>query len=339
MEVTTKKLPEFLGDVLAAGLVPFITSHPGVGKSAIAAQVADTYNLKLIDIRLSQCDQTDLNGFPSIKNGKATYIPFDTFPLEGDEIPEGYKGWLIVLDEFPSAVLSVQAAAYKLLHDKCVGQHRLHKNVAMIAAGNRQDSGAIVNPMTTAVQSRFVHFQVIPDILGWIEWADKHDIDHRWKSLVNYKPDLLTHFNPDHNDHTFSCARTIDYASRITKNIASENMSKKLPVIAGTVGEGCAREFVNFCKVYKSLPSIEDILRHPLTITINPEPSVQWALTGLIINNTNVNNIADLMKFICRLPMEFQVITLRAITRKNEELEEHPLVYKWIEDNKHFLGD
>jgi len=42
-------------------LVPMVCGSPGTGKSAIMHQIADKYQLKLIDIRLSQCDPTDLN--------------------------------------------------------------------------------------------------------------------------------------------------------------------------------------------------------------------------------------------------------------------------------------
>jgi adenylate kinase family enzyme len=38
-----------------------ILGSPGVGKSDIANGIADDFNLQLIDLRLSQCDQTDLN--------------------------------------------------------------------------------------------------------------------------------------------------------------------------------------------------------------------------------------------------------------------------------------
>jgi len=337
MEVTTKQLPEFLSDCFQAGLVAYISSHPGIGKSAIAAQLAEHYKLKLIDIRLGQCDQTDLNGFPNIINGKATYIPFDTFPLESDPIPEGYEGWLIFLDEFSSASHSVQAAAYKLLHDKYVGQHRLHKNVAMMGAGNREDSNAIVNRMTTAVQSRFIHFQLISDINGWIEWADKNEIDYRWKSFINYKPALLNNFDPDHTDHTFSCARTIEYASKLTKKLETSELDKKLPLIAGTVGEGCAREFIGFCKIYKDLPTIAQILNSPATVEISNEPSVKWALSGIISNHITSDNFPKLMALIERLPTEFQVITIRAILRANPTFESHPVIDKWEDNNSHFF--
>lgn len=46
---------------LKAKLVPMLHGSPAVGKSAIVRQIAKQFNLKLIDLRLSQCDPTDLN--------------------------------------------------------------------------------------------------------------------------------------------------------------------------------------------------------------------------------------------------------------------------------------
>ena len=101
--------------ILMSKLVPMIHGSPAVGKSSIVLDVAKEYNLKVIDLRLSQCDPTDLMGFPDIARNlhrpKAGYVPMETFPIEGDEIPEGYSGWLLFLDEFNSAPPAVQAAA------------------------------------------------------------------------------------------------------------------------------------------------------------------------------------------------------------------------------------
>ena len=44
---------------IQAKIVPMLTGSPGMGKSAIVKDIAKTYNLKLIDLRLSQCDPTD----------------------------------------------------------------------------------------------------------------------------------------------------------------------------------------------------------------------------------------------------------------------------------------
>ena len=111
LTITPSQGFEFLTTALDAGLVPYLHGSPAIGKSALAQQVAAAGNLELIDIRLSQCDPTDLNGFPTTKDSKATYIPMDTFPLKGDTVPAGKNGWLLFFDELPAATRAVQAAA------------------------------------------------------------------------------------------------------------------------------------------------------------------------------------------------------------------------------------
>ena len=82
----------------AAKLVPFVKSSPGLGKSSIIRQIAQEHNLKVLDLRLGQCDPTDILGFPNIKDGRSVYHPPKDIPIEGDEIPTGYNGWLLFLN-------------------------------------------------------------------------------------------------------------------------------------------------------------------------------------------------------------------------------------------------
>ena len=102
-------------DDFERGLVPFITSSPGLGKSSIVRQIADEFSLELIDLRLSQCAPEDLQGLPwkVTHNGvtRSSFVPFDTFPLKSDPVPPGKNGWILFLDEFNSSIKSVQAAA------------------------------------------------------------------------------------------------------------------------------------------------------------------------------------------------------------------------------------
>jgi len=128
--VTAKQAMTLVKDVLKARLVPMIHSAPGMGKSAIMKQIAESLNLKVIDVRLSTYDPVDLNGFPVKREDgkKASYIPMDTFPLESDPLPltgrkipdpqdpskqinETYRGWLLFFDELTTASPAIQAAA------------------------------------------------------------------------------------------------------------------------------------------------------------------------------------------------------------------------------------
>lgn len=61
MKIPTTDAAECLMDVLKAGHVPMLKGSPGVGKSDIISKLADDHKLKVIDLRLSQCDPTDLN--------------------------------------------------------------------------------------------------------------------------------------------------------------------------------------------------------------------------------------------------------------------------------------
>ena len=116
MQVKASQASTMIAKFLRARLVPMVEGSPGIGKSSIAQQVAKEFNLKLIDIRLAQCDPTDLCGFPRIDGNKAGYVPMDTFPLDGDEIPKGYSGWLILFDEITSAPLSSNSCAVSVWH-------------------------------------------------------------------------------------------------------------------------------------------------------------------------------------------------------------------------------
>lgn len=45
---------------LEIGLVGMVEGKPGQGKSSMMKEIAKEANLKLIDLRLAQCDVTDL---------------------------------------------------------------------------------------------------------------------------------------------------------------------------------------------------------------------------------------------------------------------------------------
>lgn len=329
MQVKSSQAKVMIAKYIQAKLVPLLVGSPGMGKSQIYQQIADEYNLKLIDIRLGQCDVTDLCGFPQIIGNKAGYVPMNTFPLEGDEIPEGYSGWLLLFDELTSAVPALQAAAYKIILDRMVGLHHLHKNVAVCAAGNLETDNAIVESMSTALQSRLVHMELVVDYKEWLDHASTMKWDHRIGDFINFKPGNLYTFKPDHTDQTYGCPRTWEFTHRLLK-VVDEQDPLFLPMLAGTLSEGLAREFVTFCKIYKDLATIPQIIANPEGVKVPGEPSVQWAMTGSIAHNANKDNLTQLMKFVVRLPVEFQVVCLRDTVRRNKPLLAHSAIQNWI---------
>lgn len=338
LQITAKQAPQLITDALRANLVPMICSSPGMGKSSIASQIAKENNLQLIDVRLSQCDPTDLNGFPHILKGEdgqpaiATYIPMDTFPTEHTELPAGKDGWLLLMDELNSAPMSVQAAAYKIVLDRMVGQHNLHPKCKVMAAGNLATDKAIVNRLSTAMQSRMLHLEMRSDPKGWLGWALENNIDHRVTSYIAFRPEALNNFDPGHQDKTFACERTWDFVSRLIKQWPTIEPGK-MALLAGTIGAGVASDFSAFCEIYQDLPSIEQIIANPESFNIVDQPNIKYALSGLIASHIDGSNIEPLFKAIERLPIEFQVITLQGSIKKNQTILGCDSVKKWLSAN------
>lgn len=324
---------------IRAGLVPLLHGSPAIGKSAIIKAIAKAYNLKLIDLRLSQCDPTDLLGFPRIDpvTGRAGYAPMETFPLQGDELPfhedgsgKRYDGWLLFLDEMGSANKEVQAASYKLVLDRMVGLKHLHDSVAICGATNLDTDNAITEEMSTALQSRLVHLELVLDVPQWLDWAFDKNLDHRITSYIQYKPDALYTFKPDHTDRTYAAPRTWEFMDNIIKADNGLVDREKLPLYAGTISKGVANEFVTFTQVYTSLHTVPQIVARPDTLSVPDEPSILYALTGTISSNLDEKNADNLLIYLKRMPVEFQVVALKETVRRNKPALQFPAVQKWV---------
>ena len=213
-----------------------------------------------------------------------------------------------------------------------VGNHKLHNRVAIVAAGNLETDNAIVQPMSTALQSRMAHLELAVDAKEWVDWASSNEIDHRITSYINFRPDALYTFSPDHTDKTYACPRTWEFANRVLKTTV-DGSPERLPMLAGTLSEGVAREFTTFCKIYADLPKIAQIIATPESIKVPQEPSILFALTGSLAHNATTANFEQMMKFINRLPVEFQVVTMRETIRRTKTMMAHASVQKWVADS------
>lgn len=338
MNTDSAHIKDSIVDILRADLVPFIGSSPGCGKSDIIRSIAKEFNLYVIDMRLASKDPTDISGFPTLNmdRTRSKYSPPEDFPIEGDDIPKGYDGFLLFFDEMNSAPLSVQAACYQVILDRTVGQHNLHPKCKVIAAGNLATDKAIVNRMSTAMQSRMVHLHMSINLDAWLDWSYKADIDYRVRSFIKFRPELLQKFNPNHNDVTFACPRTWEFVSKLIQDW-KVIPSTKLTILAGTVSEGVALEFMSYIEIMEDLPDFKKMLATPTTINIPDDPSIIHAMCGLIAHKATAENIETLMKLVNRFPKEFQVICLQDMYKHQADLLESKSVGTWIDDNAELL--
>lgn len=174
IQLSPSDMYEFITRALGSRQVPYVAGPPAIGKSQVVHQVAQDANAMMIDLRLSQILSEDMTGLPERNGeGKATYLPFETFPLEGDTVPEGYSGWLLFLDELSSATEEVLAAAYSLILDRTVGGKKLHDKCLVVAAGNRASDSAIARELPDTLITRMLPAEMKVSTKDWLAWATR----------------------------------------------------------------------------------------------------------------------------------------------------------------------
>ena len=363
MQTTLDKAAPLIVSFIKANVPVNIIGSPGVGKSDAVNSVAKALNLKLIDFRLSTADPTDLSGMPFIADGRSVFLPNEAFPIATDALPmhadiygkpidypvldnkgdpvlntDGtpktenryYDGWLLFLDEISNAPMSVQAAAYKLILDRQVGMHNLHPAVKIVSAGNKLDDGAAVTgEMSTALKSRMAHINIEMSINAWLDWALGANVHHSITSFINFKSTMLYQFNPKVEADTFPCPRTWGMVDKLIKAVGMNDPALQ-SLVAATISDGPANEFINYCKNFVGLPTYADIVKDPENTDVPKEMSAMYALSGSIGSQVKKESLTEVMKYIERMPKEFQLRTFNDFTKRDPLLVTVPAVRSWL---------
>lgn len=342
----TKKLVELN---LEADNVLLITSQPAVGKSSMIKQVAKEKELLLIDLRLTQVQPADLLGFPKIfeemkADGsivfKSQYASMDVFPTESTELPinpetgNPYKGFLLFFDELTSADKYIQAASYRLILDRELGNgEKLHPLCRIVAAGNRMQDNAIVNKMGTAIKSRLVHVEMELNRKEFIAYVEEQVQKDLWHPLMlgflKFRPNLINNFDPKKEVVTFSSPRTLHMLSNLLMNglLDEPNTKIVLNAVYGSIGEAAGSEFYSFLQVLHELPDINEIVANPKTANIPSNNGAKFAIGAYLSSRINASNVEAIITYIERIEEKDLVVTnYRMLVGKYPELAFNPRV-------------
>jgi len=304
----------------------FLWGGPGIGKSAVVAQLAKQLNLPLLDVRAILLDPVDLRGLPYLSEGRSKWATPDFLPKDGAGI--------LFLDELNAAPAMVQASCYQLVLDRKLGEYTLPDGWTIVAAGNRESDRGVVTRMPTPLRNRFIHLDFEIDMQEWCEWAIGAGIRPEVIAFLRFRPGTLSIFDREQN--AFPSPRSWEFVSRILNTNAPPALEYEL--IAGAIGAGAATEFAAFLKTFRELPNIDAILLNPLAEPVPSEPAAQYAVASALAHRASDTNFNQIYDYLRRMPAEFSVLCVSDACRRNPDVKHSGGYTRWAVENHHAVA-
>lgn len=275
--VTPKKASRAIRHAMLKKRPIFIWGQPGIGKSDVVQQIADSLDAPMIDIRLSLWEPTDIKGIPYFDSNASKMVWGEPSELPDEKFASEHKNVVLFLDEMNSAAPSVQAAAYQLILNRRVGQYKLPDNVMIVAAGNRESDKGVTYRMPAPLANRFVHLEMTHNFDDWFEWAVHNGIHKDVVGFLQFSKGDLNNFDPKSGSRSFATPRSWSFVSELLEDGIDESMLTDL--VSGAIGEGLAIKFMAHRKVAANMPNPTDILEGKVKELKNREVSAMYSLT------------------------------------------------------------
>jgi MoxR-like ATPase len=318
------KLYEALHALIGERVPLHIWGACGVGKSQIISQVADDLGVDFLDVRAVQLDPVDLQGLPRITADQTEWAPPKFLPTSGEGI--------LFLDELTSAPQMTQAGCYQLVLDRKLGEYVLPDGWVVIAAGNPASERGVHFSMPRPLRNRFVHLDLEPDLDDWCRWAVKAGVRPEIIAFLRFKPELLHTADVTSEANAWPTPRSWEMASNVLSGIANRQKTAFLSgasdfeaqLLDGTVGPAATSELVAFLRLFRQLPSIDDILLNPDTAPLPTETSAQIAIATALGRVVTDNSIARGLRYLDRMPTEMRVMAVRDAAARDTAITHTP---------------
>ena len=266
LPLLTEKEREYLAIMWPKYGVLFITSKPGVAKSAIGRSIATKLGFRYLDMRLSMSDESDFK-YPYLED---LTQDGQTFKVSGYAVPKwafesNQRPTIIHFEELNRAPQFVRNAALQILLEREIGDFKFNDNVLMMASGNLGDEdGTDVEEFDSALNNRLIH---VDHVLSVDEWLKNFAVDKCHRLIVSY---IKTHpeqiYKTSDNMKGYATPRSWTMLSKfITQNYGKESSARDfLPLLRkvahGYVGNS-AMKFLQYCEDMLNI-SIQDVINN-----------------------------------------------------------------------------
>lgn len=302
---------------IPAALPVLLVGAPGVGKTALVAEIAAELGYPLVVSHPVTSDPTDFRGLPWMTNGEASFLPIGDLARLA-ELSGGPGIWLI--DDLGQALGATQAAVMQLVHrdGRALNGFRLPEGVAVVACSNRAQDRAGVGVFLAPLVSRFTTVLTIePEPISFVHWAIRHGgFSPLVASFIRWKPEyLLDQTRPPHSLEQRCSPRSWEHVSNLLD--LGFPRAELTELVQGAITPSVATEFLAYLLVYESLPNADLVRADPAAAPLPPTLDATYATAVHLALAAKPADFGLFCRYVDRLPPEFQLLfMLTAITKQ-----------------------
>ncbi len=329
-----RQLEEFLYKCILAKQPILVVSAPGMGKTDIITTVAEKAKADLIISHPATSSPIDFMGLPlPTGKGDADFVPIGDLK----KLVTAKRLTVFFMDDIGHAPVAVQAAAMQLFRAGRIGQHVVSKHVVIFAATNAAEHRAGIHQMIEPMKSRFKSIVTLEnDVDEWVQWAIPAGVPPVLVAFIMWKRNMLCDFQPKPGLENSPTPRTVENVGDMLKIGIPAGLEYE--VIAGTIGEGFATEFVGFLQVQSQLPSIEQALNDPHSIHIaNDRPDLIYALVTSAADAVKPLQMENFVKLVNKFDKPIEVLGMLILRGRGTRFQETPAFVDWAVKNNEYL--
>jgi len=325
-----------------------VMGEPGVGKSSLLKNIARRTGMEAAYIDVPNLDLGDI-AMPAVSHETRTtsYYPNARFKLHHG------KPVAIMLDEFSKGADPVKNMLHPLFEvvNPRLGDVAVPEGSCIFSTGNMSSDG-VGDGLKAHTKGRMTRVIVRkPTAEEWLRWALDNELAPEVCAFVERNPHVLESyldgakdnpyiFNPRVVQESYVCPRTLELASNIVMRRSHFTSDALIAALIGTIGEAGARDLQAFIAFSDQLPTKESLQNDPDHAIVPTAPGALAVLCYSMINSAEKDTFSKTMKYVVRLPAEFQAIFCIGVAKNPKKQAiafSNVLFAKWAADNQDLL--
>ena len=194
----------------------FLMGPPGIGKTAVMAQISAELNIGLIAYSMTHHTRQSALGLPFISHkiyeGKeyniSEYTMSEIIASVYDLMEKtGVKSGILFLDEINCVSETLAPVMLQFLQYKIFGKHKIPDNWILVAAGNPPEYNKSVREFDIVTWDRLKRIDIEPDFNAWKEFAYEQGVHPAVLTYLEIKKSDFYSVESTVNGKTFVTAR------------------------------------------------------------------------------------------------------------------------------------